>query len=168
MLASDGRKKACFSCANANKEETFRFSACRNASRHGGRRFPKGKAGIAARKVAFSIGKYVCGGLAVQGAGKQPHDCVCLPISTEAGGKPFGCAKAFDAIRLDGIADDPKTFGRCRRDFSCSDFHSVPAALPAEGWLFFRKAKSLRETAPCWDGDLACKINSLQIRVISG
>ena len=104
----------------------------------------------------------------MQGAGKQPHDCVCLPISTEAGGKPFGCAKAFDAIRLDGIADDPKTFGRCRRDFSCSDFHSVPAALPAEGWLFFRKAKSLRETAPCWDGDLACKINSLQIRVISG
>ena len=42
-------------------------------------------------------------------------------------------------------ADCQKTFRRCRRGRSPSDFYSCKPALPADGWLFERKAKSLRD-----------------------
>ena len=49
------------------------------------------------------------------------------------------------------ISDCQKTFGRCRRGRSPSDFYSYPAALPTGRVV-----------------DFACKINSLQIRATSG
>ena len=42
-----------------------------------------------------------------------------------------------------GATDCQKTFRRCRRGRSPSDFSSCKPALPADGWLFERKAKSL-------------------------
>ena len=56
------------------------------------RRSPGGKAGVAARKVAFSFGKGnppTADWLAAQGAGNQPRGCACPPFSTEtSGGTP--------------------------------------------------------------------------------
>ena len=49
------------------------------------------------------------------------------------------------SLRNRGAPDCQKTFGRCRRGCSPSDFHSCKPALPADGWLFERKAKSLRD-----------------------
>ncbi len=59
-----------------------------------------------------------------------------IAMAHEAGGKgiPSG-------------TDCRKTPGRCRRGRSLSDFHSYPPALPAGGWLFEGKAKSLRDGA---------------------
>src|SRR5699024_398836 len=48
-------------------------------------------------------------------------------------------------VRDCGVSGCQKTFRRCRRGRSPSDFSSCKPALPADGWLFERKAKSLRD-----------------------
>ena len=88
---------------------------------------------------------------------------------------PGHCPGKLTAEDYSPAADCQKTPRRCRRGRSPSDFHSCKPALPADGWLFERKASRFAtavfpqgKTTPCWVVDFACKINSLQIRATSG
>ena len=71
-----GDRKAPWSPPQRRNPLPYKKQIFQKIPKAGGRRFPKGKAGIAARKVAFSFGKGnppTADWLAAQGAGNQPR-----------------------------------------------------------------------------------------------
>ena len=87
-----------------------------------------------------TFGAHACGRF----CGPRKRKTFLLRFSLERQTRP-------GSARNRGAPDCQKTFGRCRRGRSPSDFHSCKPALPASRVV-----------------DFACKINSLQIRATSG